>query len=66
MANTVLWHHDDWRCELRIGPAGTARLEVYNADRRITAETTIAGQMATYRAEILRQRVLRGDLRAPE
>ena len=65
-ADSDLWTEGEWRCVLRAGPAGTARLEVYKHDRLITAEATVAGQMANYRAEMLRQRVLRGDLRAPE
>jgi hypothetical protein len=59
----VLWSDGDWRCEVHTG-FGSARLEVYNAGQLVTAEATVAGRMATYRAEILRQRVLRGDLRA--
>ena len=64
--DSALWTEGDWRCELRAGPAGTGRLVVYKSDQVITAEATILGAMAQYRAEILRQRVVRGDLRAPE
>ena len=64
--NSVLWTEGDWRCELRAGPAGSGRLVVYKAGLMVTAEATIPGAMAQFRAEILRQRVLRGDLRAPE
>ena len=57
-------HH--WRCELNPGIAGIERLEVFCDETLVTAEATVAGRLAEYRAEILRQRVLRGDLRAPE
>jgi hypothetical protein len=61
--DSVLWSEGQWRCELRTGPAGSARLAVLHAEKLVTAEATVAGLMAKYRAEILRQRVLRGDLR---
>ena len=60
----VLWSEGDWRCELHVIVGGTARVEVYWGKTLVTAETTVVGRMATDRAEMLRQRVLRGDLRA--
>jgi hypothetical protein len=63
-AKEILWTEGKYRCESQPGPAGTGRLVVYHGDRVVTAEGTIPGPMSTYRAEILRQRVLRGDLRA--
>ena len=62
----VLWRAGDWRCELHPGVGGAARLEVYYGEAPVMAEASVAGRMAEYRAEILRQRVLRGDLRAPD
>ena len=62
--NSVLWTEGEWCCQLRVGPAGSASLVVYHVDKPVTAEATVDGLLAKYRAEILRQRVLRGDLRA--
>ena len=62
--NSVLWTEGEWCCQLLTGPAGSSRLVVYHIDKPVTAEATVEGLMAKYRAEILRQRVLRGDLRA--
>ena len=63
----LLWtEKDGWRCELRTGPAGTNRLEVYRDDRLVTTEATEPGGLAAYRSEFLRQRVLRGDLRSSD
>jgi hypothetical protein len=56
---------DGWRCELRVGPAGTNRLEV-KGERLVTTEATAPGGLASYRSEFLRQRVLRGDLRTSD
>ena len=50
----VLWTDGDWRCELHQGLGDAARLEVYKGDQLITAEASIVGRMAHYRAEILR------------
>ena len=64
--NSVLWTEgEDWRCAMKAGPAGTIQLEVYKGGRLIVAEATIDGRSAARRAEILRERVLRGDLRTP-
>ena len=63
LGNAVLWTEGQWRCELRVGPAGSARLTVIQGDKIVAAEATFAWLMAKYRAEILRQRVLRGDLK---
>lgn len=60
----VLWREDDWWCELHPGVAGEGRLVVYRGSALATAEATATGQVAELRAEVLRQRVLRGDLRA--
>ena len=51
---------------LHPGVGGAARLGVYYGEAPVMTEATVAGRMAEYRAEILRQRVLPGDLRAPE
>ena len=67
VSGQLLWmEKDDWRCELRVGPAGTNRLEVYKGERLVTTEATAPGGLASYRSEFLRQRVLRGDLRSPD
>ena len=60
----VLWTEDEWRCEFHSGLAGHGRLEVYCGTRLITAESTLSMSLGTQRGEILRRRVLRGDLRA--
>jgi hypothetical protein len=63
----LLWSEKDgWRCELRVGPAGTNRLDVYQGERLVTSEATVPGSLASYRGEFLRLRVLRGDLRSPD
>lgn len=59
----VLWRERDWRCEFHAGIAGEARLVVYSGDTLRTAESVPSGHPALLRAEVLRQRVLRGDLR---
>jgi hypothetical protein len=58
----VLWKEGDWRCEFNPGLAGSGRLEVYQADQLVLTEETLSGPTAIQRAEILRQRLLRGDL----
>jgi hypothetical protein len=60
----VLWRAEDWRCELHRRPDGESRLEVYQGDVLVTAEATQSGHAAQVRADVLRQRVRRGDLRA--
>jgi hypothetical protein len=64
--DAVLWTQGAWRCVIRAGPAGSARLAVLHGEQLVTAEATVAGLLAKYRAEVLRQRVLRGDLRVQE
>ena len=61
----VLWNEGAWRCEFHAGVGGLARLVVHHGDRLVSAETAPAGPPAYLRAEVLRQRVLRGDLVAP-
>jgi hypothetical protein len=61
-ASLVLWEEGDWRCEFNPGLAGVGRLEVYQADQLILAEEALSGPSAAQRAEILRQRLLRGNL----
>ena len=58
----VLWREGEWRCEFHDSFAGTARLEVYRGDVLATAEATPSGNPAHHRANVLRQRVVRGDL----
>ncbi len=60
----VLWTEGDWRCEYHAAIAGQGRLEVYKGEVLVTAESTVTGPPSAYRSEVLRQRVLRGDLRA--
>lgn len=62
----VLWREGEWRCEFHDGFAGTARLEVYHGDVLATAEATPSGNPAHHRADVLRQRVVRGDLKITE
>jgi hypothetical protein len=61
----VLWTLRSWRCEFYPGFGGQGRLEVYVGDVLATAESTPTGEAAEHRAEVLRQRVLRGDLALP-
>lgn len=59
----ILWHEGDWRCEIRTGGfPGEGSFLVYRGDSVVTAESVQLGTAAYARAEILRQRVLRGDL----
>jgi hypothetical protein len=61
----VLWHEGEWRCEIHTGRRpGAGSFLIYWRDRVVTAESVPLGAAAYSRAEILRQRVLRGDLRA--
>jgi hypothetical protein len=64
-ARRVLWTLGAWRCDFHPGYAGQGRLEVYSGRVLATAETTPTGEAAKQRAEVLRQRVLRGDLKVP-
>lgn len=57
-----LWNEGKWRCEFHRGIGGHSRLEVYWGDDLVTAESAPTGNPAYLRAEVLRQRVLRGDL----
>jgi hypothetical protein len=60
----VLWTEGDWRGELHTsGIPGEGRILVYRGETVVTAESVHMGTAAYTRAEILRQRVLRGDLR---
>ena len=45
---------------------GAARLEVYRGDTLVATESTVVRRLAMDRAEVLRQRALRGNLRMPE
>jgi hypothetical protein len=59
----VLWTEAGWRCEFHArGIEG--RLDVYLADQLIASENTLSAHIAAHRGEVLRQRVMRGDLRA--
>jgi hypothetical protein len=63
----VLWREDSWRCELDTGGIPSeGRLLVYYGAHVISAESVHVSPSLSARAEVLRQRVLRGDLRAPE
>jgi hypothetical protein len=60
----VLWTEGDWRCEFHTSMVpGEGRLLVYRGETAVTAESVHMGAPAYARAEVLRQRVLRGDLR---
>ena len=59
----ILWNEGNWRCEIHTGDRGMGRFLVYCGDTVVTAESVLMGAAAYARAEILRQRVLRGDLR---
>jgi hypothetical protein len=63
----VLWREGSWRCDLDSGGIrGEGRLLVFYGARVITIESVRLGASVAARAEVLRKRVLRGDLRAPE
>ena len=63
----VVWTEGYWRCELQTGGIrDEGRILVYLGERIVTAESVHLGAATYVRAEVLRQRVLRGDLRAPE
>ena len=60
----VVWTEGDWRCDLHTGGIpGEGRLVVYRGETVVTAVSVPIGTAAYIRAEILRQRVLRGNLR---
>ena len=58
----VLWSESGWRCVYHPGFAGQGRLEVYRGESLVSAEATPSGLAATQRGEVLRHRVIRGDL----
>ena len=60
----VLWVEADWRCEYSPGFAGHGRLVLYQGHSLVAAESTPTGVPAALRGEVLRQRVLRGDVSA--
>jgi len=61
--DVLVWTEADWRCELHAGRIpGEGRLLVYRGETVVTAESVPMGTAAYIRAEILRQRVLRGNL----
>ena len=60
----IVWTEGDWRCELHTSDIpGEGRLLVYRGETVATAESVPIGSGAYIRAEILRKRVLRGNLR---
>ena len=60
----IVWTEGDWRCELHTGDIpDEGSLVVYRGETVATAESVPLGSAAYIRAEILRQRVLRGNLR---
>lgn len=61
---TVVWCEGDWRCDFQPSVVGQAQLEIYYRGALVTAEMAPSGPPSHLRAEVLRQRVLRGDLRA--
>ena len=62
LSKLTLWNESGWRCEYYTGFGGQGRLEVYRGGQLIAAETTPVGEPAMVRGEVLRHRVLRGDL----
>jgi hypothetical protein len=59
----ILWNEGDWRCEMHSGRIpGEGSFLVYCGDSVVTAEAVALGAAAYARGEILRQRVLRGDM----
>ena len=59
----VLWRDGEWRCEFHPGYAGDGRLDVYRGEQIVTTEATLSAAVAEHRGEVLRRRLLRGDLR---
>ena len=61
----TLWNEGQWRCEIHTGGIpGQGSFLVYRGGDVVTAEAVPLGAMAYARSEILRQRVLRGDMQA--
>jgi hypothetical protein len=61
----ILWNEGNWRCEIHTGGIpGEGRFLVYCGGSVVAVEAVHLGTAAYARAEILRQRVLRGDLRS--
>ena len=61
----TLWNEGDWRCEIQTGTIpGEGRFLIYCREAIVTHESVNMGTAAYTRAEVLRQRLLRGDLRA--
>lgn len=59
----VVWTEGEWRCELHPGGIpDQGRLLLYHGETVVTAESVFLDTAAYIRAEILRKRVLRGDL----
>lgn len=58
----ILWREGAWRCEFHPGIAGQSRLLVYRGEQVAAAESTPSGEPALRRADVLRQRVIRGDI----
>ena len=63
----ILWTEGLWHCVLQTGGVpGEGRLLVYRGGSVVTAESVHVGAATYVRADVLHQRVLRGDLRASE
>ena len=58
----VVWREGAWSCEFHPAGSGASRLVILVGERLVTVETTAGGRSALQRAEVLRQRVMRGDL----
>jgi hypothetical protein len=58
----VLWRERDWWCQLQPRAGGVSQLNIYKGDKLVTAESAPTGEAARLRADILRRRLLRGDL----
>ena len=61
----VLWTFGRWQCDYYPAPHNAGRLQVYCGELLVTTESSPPGHAAEQRAEVLRQRVLRGDLKVP-
>jgi hypothetical protein len=59
----ILWREGAWRCEFHPAAGGDSRLKVFHGEQLATVEAAPSGNPAFQRANILRHRVLRGDLR---
>jgi hypothetical protein len=63
----ILWHEGEWRCEMHTnGTPGIGRFLLYCGEDVVTSEPVHLGAAAVARSAILRQRVLRGDIRPTE